>query len=145
MIRYGQYRPIAKALELLGERWTLLVVRELLIGSGRFNDLRRGVLLMAPSVLSERLESLTEHGLIMRKAMPGARSHEYHLTAAAEELRPVIMQLGNWGQRWSRGKMAVDDLDASFLMWDTALCLHRQAACGTGGNLVRNSRTPRRA
>jgi len=65
MIHYGQYCPIAKALELLGERWTLLVVRELLMGSGRFNDLQRGVPLMAPSVLSERLKSLTEHGPLL--------------------------------------------------------------------------------
>jgi DNA-binding HxlR family transcriptional regulator len=124
MVRYGQYCPIAKALELLGERWTLLVVRELLMGSGRFNDLRRGVPLMAPSVLSERLKSLTEHGLIVREKMPDASSYEYHLTAAAEELRPLIMQLGNWGQRWSRSKMAADDLDASFLMWDIRRCVH---------------------
>lgn len=124
MVRYGQYCPIAKALELLGERWTLLVVRELLMGSGRFNDLRRGVPLMAPSVLSERLKSLTEHGLIVREKMPDASSYEYHLTAAAEELRPLIMQLGNWGQRWSRSKMVADDLDASFLMWDIRRCVH---------------------
>ena len=123
MIRYGQYCPIAKALELLGERWTLLVIRELLMGSRRFNDLRRGVPLMAPSVLSERLKSLTEHGLIVREKVQDAPAYEYHLTASAEELRPLIMQLGNWGQRWSRSKMAADDLDASFLMWDIRRCV----------------------
>jgi DNA-binding HxlR family transcriptional regulator len=123
MIHYGQYCPIAKALELLGERWTLLVVRELLMGGGRFNDLRRGVPLMAPSVLSERLKSLIEHGLIVREKMPDTHSYEYHLTAAAEELRPLLMQLGNWGQRWSRSKMAADDLDASLLMWDIRRCV----------------------
>jgi DNA-binding HxlR family transcriptional regulator len=123
MIHYGQYCPIAKALELLGERWTLLIVRELLMGSRRFNDLRRGVPLMAPSVLSERLKSLTEHGLIVREKIPDERSYEYHLTAAAEELRPLIMQFGHWGQRWSRSKMAVDDLDAGLLMWDIKRCV----------------------
>ena len=136
MVRYGQYCPIAKALELLGERWTLLIVRELLMGSRRFNDLRRGVPLMAPSVLSERLKSLTEHGLIMRKPMPDAPSHEYHLTAAVEELRPLIMQLGNWGQRWSRSKMAADDLDASFLMWDIRRCVRIEGLPGERGVIL---------
>jgi len=123
MVRYGQYCPIAKALELLGERWTLLIVRELLMGSRRFNDLRRGVPLMAPSVLSERLKSLTEHGLIVREKIPDARTYQYHLTTAAEELRSLIMHLGDWGQRWSRSKMAAGDLDASLLMWDIRRCV----------------------
>jgi DNA-binding HxlR family transcriptional regulator len=98
--RYGQYCPIAKALELLGERWTLLVVRELLMGSRRFNDLHRGVPLMSPSVLAQRLKSLTEHGLLLQQESADGRSHEYRLTPAAEELRPLIVQLGTWGQRW---------------------------------------------
>lgn len=118
MIQYGQYCPIAKALELLGERWTLLIVRELLMGSRRFNDLRRGVPLMTPSMLSQRLKTLTEHGIIVRESNPNTHSHEYRLTAAAEELRPVIIEIGTWGQRWSRSRMAAKDLDASFLMWD---------------------------
>ena len=138
MIRYGQYCPIAKALELLGERWTLLIVRELLMGSRRFNDLRRGVPLMAPSVLSERLKSLAEHGLIVQKKMLDGRSQEYHLTAAAEELRPLIMQLGNWGQRWSRSKMAADDLDASFLMWDMRRCVRIEHLPGPQGMISFN-------
>jgi DNA-binding HxlR family transcriptional regulator len=118
MIRYGQYCPIAKALELLAERWTLLIVRELLMGSRRFNELRRGVPLIAPSVMSQRLKILTDHGIILREPEPGSRGYQYRLTAAGEELRPLIMQLGTWGQRWSRSRMASHDLDASFLMWD---------------------------
>ena len=118
MIRYGQYCPIAKSLELLAERWTLLVVRELLMGSRRFNDLRRGVPLMAPSMLSQRLRSLVDGGIIVREHGPDSRSSGYRLTAAGEELRPLILQLGTWGQRWSRSRMSTDDLDASFLMWD---------------------------
>jgi DNA-binding HxlR family transcriptional regulator len=118
MIRYGQYCPIAKALELLAERWTLLIVRELLAGSRRFNDLRRGVPLVAPSVMSQRLKLLTDHGIVVRESEPDGRTYEYHLTAAGEELRPLIVQLGTWGQRWSRSRMAEHDLDASFLMWD---------------------------
>jgi DNA-binding HxlR family transcriptional regulator len=118
MIRYGQYCPIAKALELLAERWTLLLVRELLMGSRRFNELRRGVPLMAPSVMSQRLKALTDSGIVVREPGPVGRSYQYRVTAAGEELRPLILQLGTWGQRWSRSKMNADDLDASFLMWD---------------------------
>lgn len=116
MIRYGQYCPIAKALELLAERWTLLIVRELLMGSCRFNDLRRGVPLIAPSVMSQRLRTLQEHGIIERES--DGRGQSYRLTPAGHELRPLIMQLGTWGQRWSRSRMMAQDLDASFLMWD---------------------------
>ena len=118
MVRYGQYCPIAKALELLAERWTLLIVRELLAGSQRFNDLRRGVPLVAPSVMSQRLKLLTDHGIVVRESEPTGHGYEYHLTAAGEELRPLIVHLGTWGQRWSRSKMTELDLDASFLMWD---------------------------
>jgi len=118
MVRYGQYCPIAKALELLAERWTLLIVRELLAGSQHFNDLRRGVPLVAPSVMSQRLKLLTDHGIVVREPEPTGRGYEYHLTAAGEELRPLIVHLGTWGQRWSRSKMTEDDLDGSFLMWD---------------------------
>ena len=124
MIRYGQYCPIAKALELLAERWTLLIVRELLMGSRRFNELRRGMPLIAPSVMSQRLKVLANHGIIVRDPEPGAHSYQYRLTAAGEELRPLIMHLGTWGQRWSRSRMAGHDLDASFLMWDIRRNVH---------------------
>jgi DNA-binding HxlR family transcriptional regulator len=124
MIRYGQYCPIAKALELLAERWTLLIVRELLMGSRRFNDLRRGVPLMAPSMMSQRLKALTTAGIIVRAPDASRRSYEYRLTDAGQELKPLIMQLGTWGQRWSRSRMGADDLDASFLMWDIRRNLH---------------------
>src|SRR5262245_32702503 len=124
MIRYGQYCPIAKSLELLAERWTLLIVRELLMGSRHFNDLRRGVPLIAPSVMSQRLKTLEAHGIVVRKPHASSRTCEYRLTAAGEELRPLIVQLGTWGQRWSRSRMAADDLDASFLMWDIRRNVH---------------------
>jgi DNA-binding HxlR family transcriptional regulator len=117
-MRYGQYCPIAKALELLAERWTLLIVRELLMGSTRFNDLKRGVPLAAPSMLSQRLKALAAAGIVERQASADERSHEYHLTIAGEELRPLVLQLGTWGQRWYRSRMSEEDLDASFLMWD---------------------------
>ena len=124
MIRYGQYCPIAKSLELLAERWTLLIVRELLMGSRRFNDLRRGVPLMAPSMMSQRLKALADGGIVVRERSSTRHSWEYNLTSAGEELRPLIVQIGTWGQRWSRSKMTADDLDASFLMWDIRRNVH---------------------
>lgn len=124
MTRYGQFCPVAKALELLAERWTLLIVRELLMGSRRFNDLRRGVPVMAPSVLSQRLKTLVDGGIIVREHAPEGHSYEYRLTPAGEELRPLVVQLGTWGQRWSRSRMEAHDLDASLLMWDIRRSLH---------------------
>ena len=118
MMRYGQFCPVAKATELLAERWTLLIIRELLMGSRRFNDLKRGVPLMAPSMLSQRLKSLADGGIIVRERSTDGHSYEYRLTAAGEELKPLILQLGTWGQRWSRSRMESHDLDASLLMWD---------------------------
>jgi DNA-binding HxlR family transcriptional regulator len=96
---YGQFCPIAQAAEVLTERWTPLVIRELLCGSTRFNDLRRGVPLMSPSLLSKRLKTLERVGVIERR--PAAASHtvEYVLTPAGEELRPIIESMGVWGQR----------------------------------------------
>ena len=97
---YGQFCPVAMAAEIVCSRWTALVVRELLCGSTRFNDLRRGVPLMSPTLLSKRLKELEEAGVIV--AVPTAQSgvSEYKLTEAGEDLRPVVMSLGIWGQRW---------------------------------------------
>jgi DNA-binding HxlR family transcriptional regulator len=130
MIRYGQYCPIAKALELLAERWTLLIVREMLMGSRRFNELRRGMPLIAPSVLSQRLRTLEAHQIIVRECEPASRSCTYALSDAGRELQPLIMQLGTWGQRWSRSRMAAHDLDASFLMWDIRRNVRREKLPG---------------
>ena len=97
---YGQFCPVAMAAEIVCSRWTALVLRELLCGSTRFNDLRRGVPLMSPTLLSKRLKELEEAGVIA--AVPTAQSgvSEYKLTEAGEDLRPVVMSLGVWGQRW---------------------------------------------
>ena len=113
---YGQFCPIAKASEVLGERWTNLVIRELIAGSDGFNDLRRGLPLMSPSLLSTRLKSLQQAGVVERTETVTGVS--YKLTKAGEELKPIILQLGVWGQRWARSDMSDDDLDPSMLMWD---------------------------
>lgn len=117
---YGQFCPVAKATEVLGERWTPLIIRELLSGEQSFNALRKGVPLMSPSLLSSRLKSLEATGVIRREKT--GRGVTYSLTDGGEELRSIIEQLGVWGQRWARSDMSKKDLDPSLLMWD----MHRR-------------------
>jgi len=113
---YGQFCPLAQSTQLLCERWTLLVVRELIAGSTRFNELRRGVPLMSPTLLSQRLKRLEKAGVLVRKKM--GEGSVYELTQAGLELRPVVELLGAWGHRWVRSSLDADDLDAGLLMWD---------------------------
>jgi DNA-binding HxlR family transcriptional regulator len=123
---YGQFCPVAKASEIVAERWTPLVLRELLCGSQRFNDLHRGVPLMSRTLLTRRLRELEDAGVIERReSSPGGS--EYRLTPAGEELRPIIEQLGAWGHRWVRRDVEGDDLDPSLLMWDVRRRIDRAA------------------
>jgi DNA-binding HxlR family transcriptional regulator len=115
-MRYGQFCPVAKAAEVLGERWTLLVLRELVAGATRYAELQRGLGRISPSVLSARLKTLVDHGLIEHVTEDGARGREYRLTAAGAELGPVIESIGVWGQRWVRSRMTRDELDVELLM-----------------------------
>lgn len=115
---YGQFCPIAKACEALGERWTLLLIRELLCGSHRYNDFKRGLPLISPTMLSQRLNVLQQRGLVELKRSDDNKSHEYHLTQAGRELEPIVMGLGEWGARWVRSQMSDDDLSVELLMWD---------------------------
>jgi DNA-binding HxlR family transcriptional regulator len=112
---YYQFCPVAKAMELLDERWTLLIVRELVAGSEHFNELRRGLPRMSPTLLSKRLQQLTRAGIVDRHA-DGAEVR-YTLTEAGRELRPVVEALGVWGVRWI-GTLGDRDLDPKLLMWD---------------------------
>src|ERR671927_972546 len=103
MQTYGQFCPIAQAAEVLTERWTPLVIRELaLTGSHRFNDIQRGVPLMSSSLLSKRLRQLERAGIVERRARLDGKGTEYHLTAAGEQLAPVMAQIGIWSERWLR-------------------------------------------
>ena len=113
---FGQFCPVAKATEVLGEKWTPLIIRELITDDQSFNDLRKGVPLISPSLLSARLKSLEHCGVIERNKTD--KGVIYSLTEAGEEIRPVIEQLGVWGQRWARSDMSKKDLDPSLLMWD---------------------------
>lgn len=114
---YGQFCPVSMAAEIFCTRWTALVLRELLCGTTRFNDLRRGVPRMSPSLLSKRLKELESAGVI--RLVPSKKGvTDYLLTRAGEDLRPLIMGLGNWGQRWVETKLSLKNLDPSLLMWD---------------------------
>lgn len=115
---YGQFCPVAMAAEIVCSRWTALVLRELLCGTTRFNDLRRGVPLMSPSLLSKRLKELEEGGVIVAVPTGSPGVSEYRLTEAGEDLRPVVMSLGIWGQRWVESSLSLKNLDPSLLMWD---------------------------
>lgn len=113
---YGQFCPLAKASEVLGERWTLLIIRELAVGSETFSDVRKGVPLMSPSLLSSRLKSLEDAGIIQRQTQNA--NIRYYLTPAGEELTPILLQLGSWGHRWVRSDLSPKELDPSLLIWD---------------------------
>ncbi|NLT06537.1 MAG: helix-turn-helix transcriptional regulator [Solirubrobacterales bacterium] len=115
---YGQFCPVAQAAEVLTERWTLLVVRELLMGSTRFNDLQRGVPRMSSSLLSKRLRELERSGLIVRRPLPGQRGHSYELTAAGEALGPLVVGLGTWSRDHLAREVDAAEADPALLMWD---------------------------
>ena len=115
-MEYGQFCPIAKAMDLLGERWTLLILRELHMGGTRFNELQRGLPLISPTVLTKRLKELADAELILRKKIPGQRGNEYFLTEAGKETLPILQMVGEWGMRWARGDIRDSDLDVELLM-----------------------------
>ena len=116
MTGYGQFCPVAKATEIIGEKWTLLILRELLLGTTRFSDFQRGLSRMSPTLLAKRLRQLEECGIIIRKKLSGQRGYEYRLTSAGKELSPLIEVLAVWGMRWARGQLTDDELDVEFLM-----------------------------
>ena len=116
MSGYGQFCPVAKSTELVGEKWTLLILRELLLGTTRFNDFQRALSRMSPTLLVKRLRHLEDCGVIVRKKLSGQRGYEYRLTAAGKELAPVIETLAVWGMRWARSQLSDDELDVEFLM-----------------------------
>ena len=116
---YKQFCPVAMAAEVLCSRWTMVLIRELVAGSTRFNDLRRGVPRMSPALLSKRLNELEAAGIVERVKSSAARSaHEYQLTEAGKDLRSVVETIGVWGQRWVDTELSLDNLDPSLLMWD---------------------------
>jgi DNA-binding HxlR family transcriptional regulator len=123
---YGQFCPVALASEVLAERWTLLVVRELLAGARRFNDIRRGVPRVSATLLKQRLETLEHAGIVTRKTADEAGGPEYCLTESGQSLRAVLVSIGEWGQRWAR-EIRAEDLDPGWLVWAMHRRLNTQA------------------
>lgn len=122
MTSYGQFCPVAKATEIVGEKWTMLILRELLLGTCRFNDFQRSLSRMSPTILTKRLKHLEDRGVVVRKPLSGQKGYEYRLTPAGKELEPLVETLAVWGMRWARGQMSDDELDVELLMWD----IHRR-------------------
>ena len=116
---YKQFCPVAMAAELLCTRWTMVLLRELVAGSTRFNDLRRGVPKMSPTLLSQRLKELEVAGVIERRALKSEKGvFEYRMTDAGKDLGPIVEAMGFWGQRWVEARRSLENLDPSLLMWD---------------------------
>ena len=118
---YAQFCPVALASEVLAERWTFLVVRELLAGARRFNDIRRGVPRLSGTLLKQRLLTLEHAGILERQVSETTHGPEYCLTEAGLSLRPVVTSIGEWGQRWARD-IRPEDLDPGWLVW----AMHRR-------------------
>lgn len=115
---YSQFCPVSMAAEIICSRWTLLVLRELVLGSTRFNELRRGLPSMSPALLSKRLKDLEAAGIVMRVAERESGVQEYRLTEAGLELRPILEAIGVWGHRWVTTEATLKNLDGNLLMWD---------------------------
>jgi DNA-binding HxlR family transcriptional regulator len=125
MWKYGQYCPIARATEILADRWTLLIVRELLDGVHHFNELDRSLPGVSRALLVERLRRLEQTGMIVRRRHPERRYVEYHLTLAGRELQRIIDVLGGWGARWAFGDPRQSELDPVLLLWWMRRHAHR--------------------
>jgi DNA-binding HxlR family transcriptional regulator len=118
MYKYGQYCPVAKAAEILGDRWTLLIVRDMLTGTCHFNDMVRGLPGISRGLLAERLGRLQRMGIVRKLELEsGRRSTRYRLTEAGQELQSVIGALLHWGARWAFDEPEADDLDPILLLW----------------------------
>jgi DNA-binding HxlR family transcriptional regulator len=114
---YGQFCPVAKAAEIVAERWTPLILRELCYGPRRFNDVRRTMPLISRTLLAKRLRELERDEVLTSTPRPDGRGHIYRLTEAGEALRPLVAAMSDWGQRWAQGRISDDDLDPALLVW----------------------------
>lgn len=115
---YGQFCPVARAAEIITTRWTPLLLRELIAGSTKFNELRNGVPLMSPSLLSKRLNELEDVGIIIKRKPEKGRGWEYFITDSGKELWPIVNTLGVWGQKFILSEFEKHELDPTLLMWD---------------------------
>ena len=146
---FGQFCPIAIASEIFAERWTPMILRELVAGSQHFNDIHRGVPSMSRGLLARRLRELEEAGVISSEPLSGRRGRRYRLTPAGEEFAPILDKLAHWGQRWTV-RVRRDNLDAGFLMWNVRRRIaldrlpdRRVVACFRFTGAPRGARGPR--
>jgi len=114
---YGQFCPVALGAEIFAERWTPLILRELLLGSHRFGELQKGLPRISRNLLVQRLASLEAAGLVERRLRANGRGYDYSLTPAGEDLRAVVVALGTWGYKWTARELRAENLDAGLLMW----------------------------
>lgn len=115
---YGQYCPLSMAADILCNRWTILILRQLLIGATGFNEVRRGIPLISRSLLSQRLKELGNAGLLSRESDGPGRPTVYRMTEAGMALGPIVQAIANWGQEWIDVEPSMDDVDTDRLMWD---------------------------
>lgn len=114
---YGNYCPIAIATDVIADRWTPLILRELVLGNTRFNDIARGLPGISRSLLVQRLKHLERKGVIETWPLPNGRGSEYHLTPAGKDLEPVLIVMGRWSVAWMYSNLDTTDVDAVTLMW----------------------------
>ncbi len=114
----GSLCPAVKAADMIGDKWTLLLMRELFMGANRYNAFQRALPRISPTVLSKRLKQMEEDGLVIKKSIAGEKATEYRLTRCGRELAPLINYMSKWGLRWARRRMNEEDLDVGTFMWD---------------------------
>ncbi len=114
----GSLCPAVKAADMIGDKWVLLIMRELFLGTSRYNDFQRALPRISPTVLSTRLKQMEANGLIVKKSVVGQKATEYRLTRSGRELAPLIDQMSKWGLRWARRRIIDEDIDVAGFMWD---------------------------
>lgn len=114
----GSLCPAVKAADIIGDKWVLLILREIFAGTTRYNDFQRAIPRISPTVLSKRLKQLESNGLLVKKQSPGQKTTEYRLTPSGRELGPIIDHLAKWGLRWARRQVGDEDIDVVGFMWD---------------------------
>jgi len=126
MQKYNQYCPVSRASEILGDRWTLMIVREMILGSHRFNEIERGLPGISRSLLVSRLRYLEDASVVERLPRGDSKLAEYHLTQAGRDLKPVIEALGAWGVQCAFGEPTVEELDPALLVWKIHQRINRE-------------------
>lgn len=114
----GSLCPAVKAADMIGDKWVLLIMRELFLGANRYNEFQRALPRISPTVLSKRLKQMEEDGLVIKKTVAGEKATEYRLTKCGRELAPLVNYMSKWGLRWARRRMNEEDLDVGTFMWD---------------------------